>query len=75
MLLLLGDQLIRDPAIAVFELVKNAYDADSPSATVIMNQIDDVIHGRIIVEDSGTGMDFATVTEVWLEPGTNNRAV
>jgi hypothetical protein len=28
MLLLLGDQLIRDAGIAVFELVKNAYDAE-----------------------------------------------
>ncbi|MGA8728448.1 MAG: ATP-binding protein, partial [Terracidiphilus sp.] len=75
MLLLLGDQLIRDPAIAVFELVKNAYDADSPSATVTMDKIDDATHGRIVVEDSGTGMDFATVTGVWLEPGTDYRAV
>jgi len=31
LLQLLGDQLIRDPRIGVFELVKNAYDADSPS--------------------------------------------
>lgn len=75
MLLLLGDQLIRDPAIAVFELVKNAYDADSRLATVTMDKIDDATHGRIVVEDSGTGMDFATVTGVWLEPGTDYRAV
>jgi hypothetical protein len=34
LLLLLGDQLIRDPGIAVFELVKNAFDADSPDASV-----------------------------------------
>jgi hypothetical protein len=36
LLLLLGDQLIRDPGIAVFELVKNAYDADSPNARIAM---------------------------------------
>ena len=34
MLLLLGEQLIRDPGIAVFELVKNAYDADATQVTV-----------------------------------------
>ncbi len=74
MLLLLGDQLIRDPGIAVFELVKNAYDADSPDATVTMSEITDQDHGKIIVEDSGTGMDYDTVTQVWLEPGTDYRA-
>lgn len=74
MLLLLGDQLIRDPGIAVFELVKNAYDADSPGATVTMSRIQNKDKGVIIVEDSGTGMDWGTVTDVWLEPGTDYRA-
>ncbi len=74
LLLLLGDQLIRDPAIAVFELVKNSYDADSPVATVTMRQVDSPAVGKIIVEDSGSGMDFDTVTNVWLEPGTDYRA-
>ena len=41
LLLLLGDQLIRDPGVAVFELVKNAFDADSPSATVTMSRVED----------------------------------
>ncbi len=57
MLLLLGDQLIRDPGIAVFELVKNAFDADSPSATVAMSDITNPDAGAIVVEDSGPGMD------------------
>jgi anti-sigma regulatory factor (Ser/Thr protein kinase) len=73
MLLLLGDQLIKDAGIAVFELVKNAYDADSPSATVTMHSPDDATLGKIVIEDSGTGMDFETVTKVWLEPGTDYR--
>ena len=73
MLLLLGDQLIRDPGIAVFELVKNAYDADSPDANVTMSNVADKNLGRIVVEDSGTGMDFDTVTDAWLEPGTDYR--
>lgn len=73
LLLLLGDQLIRDPGIAVFELVKNAYDADSQSVTVTMTDVEDPEHGRVVVEDSGCGMDFETVTNVWLEPGTDFR--
>lgn len=74
MLLLLGDELIRNPTIAVFELVKNAYDADSPYAKVVMQHIDNEGMGKIVVEDAGTGMDFNTVLNVWLEPGTDFRS-
>lgn len=73
LLLLLGDQLIRDPNIAVFELVKNAYDADSSEAIVTMSLFPDSSKNKIIIEDSGLGMDFETVTGVWLEPGTDYR--
>ena len=73
LLRLLGDELIRDPNIAIFELVKNAYDADSSSAKVSMFNVADRKKGRIVVEDDGTGMDWATVTGVWLEPGTDYR--
>ena len=73
LLRMLGDELIRDPNIAIFELVKNAYDADSSSAKVTMSNIADRKKGRIVVEDDGTGMDWATVTGVWLEPGTDHR--
>ncbi len=73
LLMLLGDQLIRDPGIAVFELAKNAYDADSLDVSITMSEITDPARGRIVVEDSGSGMDLDTVTQVWLEPGTDYR--
>ena len=73
MLLLLGDQLIRDAGIAVFELVKNAYDADANTVNVDLINIDDQDRGRIIVSDDGVGMSWNIVTEVWLEPGTDYR--
>ena len=73
LLRLLGDELIRDPNIAIFELVKNAYDADSSSAKVSMLNIADRKKGRIVVEDDGTGMDWETVTGVWFELGTDYR--
>lgn len=73
LLLLLGDQLIRDPMIAVFELVKNAYDAYSPDVNVIMTSIDNPDVAEIVVEDRGSGMSYDTVTGVWLEPGTDFR--
>jgi len=75
MLLLLGDQLIRDAGIAVFELVKNAYDADASRASVTMKNITDQKDGTIIISDDGTGMDWETVTGVWLEPGTDYRSL
>jgi anti-sigma regulatory factor (Ser/Thr protein kinase) len=73
LLLLLGDQLIRDPNIAVFELVKNAYDADSSDVKVTMSLFPDSNKNEIVIEDSGLGMDFETVTGIWLEPGTDYR--
>src|SRR5215469_10037028 len=75
LLLLLGDQLIRDPGVAVFELVKNSFDADSPDVTVTMSDIDKPSVGTIVVEDRGTGMNLETVSSVWLEPGTDYRVV
>lgn len=72
-LLLLGDQLIRDAGIAVFELVKNAYDADSASISIVMEGVAEPATGKIVVHDSGTGMDYDTVVGVWLEPGTDYR--
>jgi signal transduction histidine kinase len=73
MLLLLGEQLIRDPGIAVFELVKNAYDADATKVAVELLNVDDPVAGRIVIEDNGCGMNWDTVVNVWLEPGTDYR--
>lgn len=74
MLLLLGDQLIRDAGLAVFELVKNSYDADASRCTVTMHDLAEPEKARIVIHDTGTGMDIDTVRNVWLEPGTENRA-
>lgn len=74
LILLLGDQLIRDAGIAVFELVKNAYDADASRCDITLQNVDkDDESPRIIVEDDGHGMDIDTVLTVWLEPGTEHR--
>src|SRR6266404_600002 len=73
LLYLLGDQLIRDAGIAVFELVKNAYDADASYAKVTLENVSDASRGTITVLDDGTGMDLDTITGVWLEPGTDYR--
>ena len=72
LMLLLGDQLIRDAGVAVFELVKNAYDADAKSCTVTLNDIDSK-SASIVIEDTGCGMSSKTVRDVWMSPGTNYR--
>lgn len=72
LLQLLGDELIATPRLAVFELVKNAYDADATNATVRLNT-----HGRdissITVSDDGEGMTLETLQSVWLVPGHSHR--
>lgn len=68
---LLGDELIGTPRLAVFELVKNAYDADASSVTVTMRL--DRSPARITVQDDGTGMSLETIRDVWLVPGDGHR--
>ncbi len=75
MLLLLGDQLIRDAGIAVFELAKNAYDADATYVRVTIEHPTDLEKGRVSVEDDGCGMTYDQVVSVWLEPGTDYRSL
>jgi signal transduction histidine kinase len=71
---LLGDQLIRDANLAVFELVKNAYDADAPSCSVLLEHPDDPDAGRIEVTDTGCGMDETILRSAWMVIATDFRA-
>ena len=73
LLKLLGEQLIRDPNIALFELVKNAYDADASTVEVQLHNPSDRDAGTIAVLDDGSGMTIDTVVDVWLQPGTDYR--
>lgn len=69
--LLLGDELIPDAGYALFELVKNAHDADATLLTVEMLQVDDKKRGKIVVFDDGIGMSMDVLTNVWLVLGTS----
>lgn len=69
---LLGDELIASPRLAVFELVKNAYDADANRVVVRL----DLRPGRtpaISVADDGDGMTLDILQNVWLVPGDDYR--
>lgn len=61
----LGDQLIGTPRLAVFELVKNAYDADASKVEVEIAGIG-ADTPSIRVTDDGTGMSLETVRDIWL---------
>lgn len=73
LLTLLGEQLIRDANLAVFELVKNAYDADATMCVVTMENPDNPDAGRILVEDDGVGMNEDTLRNVWMVIATDFR--
>ncbi len=57
----------------MFELVKNAYDADASGCDITLDRLDDPANAQITVQDDGVGMDYETVVGVWLEPGTDHR--
>ena len=69
---LLGEQLIDNARLAVFEMVKNSYDADATKVVVCLVDPDKT-EGLITIHDDGSGMTLETLTEVWLEPGADNR--
>lgn len=64
---LLGEELISDEPVAVVELVKNAYDADATSVSVIFDANDP---NTLTISDNGVGMNLETVKSGWFEPGT-----
>ena len=72
MLQLLGDELIGSARLAVFELVKNAYDADA-NKVVIRLDLDRNPEPMITVTDDGDGMTLDVLRSVWLVPGDDYR--
>ena len=72
LLQLLGDQLIGSPRLAMFELVKNAYDADADHVTIEFRDVG-TPEASIVVEDDGQGMTLDTIANVWLVPGDDHR--
>lgn len=64
-LALLGDQLIGDEKLAIFELVKNGYDADANNVVVTL-KLDEGAESYVRVEDDGHGMGRSAIEEGWL---------
>ncbi|WAC53417.1 ATP-binding protein [Frigoribacterium sp. SL97] len=74
LLQLLGDQLIGSARLAIFELVKNSYDADASEAIVTMSGLRSD-SPQIEVRDDGSGMSLATLRDIWLVPGHDHKAL
>ena len=69
---LLGDELIGNDRLAIFELVKNAYDADANEVIVRLDLNTDEDQ-MITVSDDGEGMNLNILKSVWLVPGDEHR--
>ncbi|WP_293936070.1 ATP-binding protein [Sphingobacterium sp. UBA5996] len=62
---IIGRDLITDDFIAVFELVKNSYDAHAKRVDVIFEDIYSQ-NGKIIIKDDGKGMSYSDIVDKWL---------
>lgn len=69
----IGQDLVKDSYAAIVELVKNAYDADSPSAVIKFNY--DTKKSNLIIEvvDQGHGMSLDIIANKWLVPATDDK--
>ena len=73
---LLGEELIGDDGLAIFELVKNGYDADATLVAVTIKlhaQNMRPAEATITVEDDGSGMSFMDIQEKWLVLATDSK--
>lgn len=59
---IIGRDLITNELVAIFELVKNSYDADATEINLIINSYDN----SIIIQDNGKGMSRYDIENKWL---------
>ena len=71
---LLGRELITDRITAVFELVKNCYDANSTNVSVEFINVSSKFPDRkILISDNGEGMSLSDIRNKWMVVGTNSK--
>ena len=66
----LGEDLIRSESIALFELIKNSYDACATNCIVDFYFENETL-STIQIEDDGFGMDKSIIEKYWLVVGTD----
>lgn len=67
---LLGDELIGSDSLALFEIVKNSYDADANVVTISLRNLFSEDRS-IVIEDDGNGMTPGVIERAWLTIGTD----
>ncbi len=71
---LLGRELITDRITALFELVKNSYDANAENVLVKFENINPRSDKSLItIQDDGIGMSFEDVRDKWMVIGTSSK--
>jgi len=71
---LLGRELITDRITALFELVKNCYDANAENVQLTFENLNPLCpESRIIIEDDGLGMTFEDIRDKWMVIGTSSK--
>ncbi len=68
-----GEDLIKNEEIALFELVKNAYDACASKCKIFFIYENEILK-KIVIEDDGTGMNKSVIENIWLVIGTDNKS-
>ena len=72
-ILTIGRDLIQDNYAAVVELVKNAYDADSPDVNIEFTASPDHDGYSLVISDNGHGMSREDVINKWMVPSTQDK--
>jgi signal transduction histidine kinase len=74
---MLGDQLIKDEKIALTEIIKNSYDADSLWVKISFENFGEDYQkqedSKIVIEDAGHGMSEEVLRKHWLNPATPSK--
>ncbi len=63
---LIGKELITDEFVAVFELVKNSFDANASKVDLIFENNHNSKKSKIIIIDNGKGMNYTDLKKKWL---------
>lgn len=72
----LGEKLVTNNYLALVELIKNAYDADSTSVEITFNDVLTDLKlqkGQIIIKDYGHGMTYDEVKNYWMRVSTPHK--
>ena len=63
---IIGKELITDEFVAVFELVKNSFDANATEVKIIFENQNNTEQAKLIIGDNGKGMNYDELKDKWL---------